>query len=138
MTGRVPLRLLVAGVALAATALLAVLVTQGLGSGVVYYYTPGEVSAGKAAASDVIRVGGTVAPGTVRFDRDRGVLTFMLVGDGGDGRLAVAARRAPPRLFAPGRQTLVEGRLASGVLRSSDIIVKHDENYRAPAERAPR
>lgn len=136
MIARVPLRLLIAGVALAVTGLLAVLVTRGLGSGVVYYYTPGEVSAGKAATGRVIRVGGTVAPGTMRFDRDRGVLTFML--SGGGGRLAVAARRAPPRLFAPGRQALVEGRLGGGVLRSSDVIVKHDANYRPPAERAPQ
>ncbi|MGH2950392.1 MAG: cytochrome c maturation protein CcmE, partial [Solirubrobacteraceae bacterium] len=54
-----------------------------------------------------------------------------------DGRaaVAVASRGAPPSLFAEGRQALVEGRYAGGVLRSSDVIVKHDEQYSAPEGR---
>lgn len=132
MTRRPPLRLVVAGVALLATALLALLVSRSLGSGAIYYYTPGEVMATRDKPAGVIRVGGTVAPGTVNFDTRRGVLTFMLAGDG--ARLAVVAQSTPPRLFAAGRDALVEGRIERGALRTSDVIVKHDENYSAEKE----
>lgn len=132
MTRRPPLRLMVAGAALLATALLGLLVSRSLGGGLVYYYTPGEITAKRDSPSGVIRVGGTVAPGTVHFDPRRGVLTFMLAGDG--ARLAVVAQSTPPRLFAAGREALVEGRMQRGALRTSDVIVKHDENYSAPLE----
>lgn len=103
----------------------------------VYYYTPGEVAAGRADAGRVIRVGGTVAAGSVRWNERDGVLRFAMAGGGGS-RLPVAVRSAPPRLFAEGRDALVEGRLTGGVLRSGEVIVKHDEEYRPPAEEAAR
>lgn len=109
--------------------LFAVLATSGVVGGAVYYYTPSEVRAGQAR-DEVIRVGGTVVPGSIRWQSADGVLRFKL--SDGRGVLAVANRGAPPDLFRGGRDALVEGRVQSGVLRSSQVIVKHDENYRAP------
>lgn len=131
MTRRVSPRAWIAGIAIVGAGALAVTATRGLGDASVYYRTPSEVVRGKAGA-DVVRVGGTVVPETVRFDRRSGLLTFML-SDGRTG-LAVANRGAPPRLFRAGEDALVEGRLVGGVLRSADVIVKHDEEYR-PAEK---
>lgn len=136
MTRRLPLRLVVTIGVLTTTVALGVLVSRGLGSGVVYYRTPSEVAAGTGGGERVIRVGGTVARGSVRWDEASGVLHFVLADD--RGRVPVRVAGAPPRLFAPGRDALVEGRLSGGVLRSSDVIVKHDETYRAPAEGGPR
>lgn len=114
---------------------LGLLATFGLGQGTVYYYTPAEIAAGKGRG-EVVRVGGEVAPGSLRWDPDAGVLRFRL----SDRRasLAVANRGAPPDLFREGRDALAEGRLSSGVLRSSNVIVKHDENYQEPQRRAER
>lgn len=129
MKRRPPLRLLVPAVLLLAAAGWAIAATQGLKRGAVYYYTPSELSA-RDAPSGVIRVGGQVRPGSVHWDAEAGVLRFMLA----DGKAAIPVvnRGAPPQLFRAGTGAVVEGRFAGGVLRSSEVIVKHDEEYRAP------
>lgn len=118
---------LLVGLVLAAG--LAVLVARGLGSGSVYYFAPSELASARTEGR-VIRVGGTVVPGSVRWQKAAGILRFELTD--GRGRVAVANAGAPPSLFRAGRSTLVEGRLSGGTLRSSSLIVKHDANYRAP------
>lgn len=126
---RPPLRLLVPAVLLLAAVGWAIAATQGLKRGAVYYYSPRELSA-REPPSGVIRVGGQVRRGSVRWDAAAGVLRFMLA----DGKAAIPVvnRGAPPQLFRGGNGAVVEGRLQGGVLRSSEVIVKHDEEYRAP------
>lgn len=128
---RPPLRLLIPAVLLVAAAVWAIAATQGLKRGAVYFYTPSELSA-REPPSGVIRVGGQVRQGSVRWDAEAGVLRFMLAD--GEAAIPVVNRGAPPQLFREGSGAVVEGRLAGGVLRSSDVIVKHDEEYRAPGE----
>jgi cytochrome c-type biogenesis protein CcmE len=129
---RLPLRLLIPAVLLLAAAAWALAATQGLQRGTVYYYTPSELSA-RAAPGGVIRVGGQVRPGSVHWDAEAGVLRFMLADS--KAAIPVVNRGAPPQLFRAGSGAVVEGRLAGGVLRSAQVIVKHDEEYRAPGER---
>lgn len=131
----VPLRLLIPLVVLLAAGGWGIAATQGLKQGTVYYYTPGELSAAKPPEG-VIRVGGQVQSGSVRWDAKASLLRFMLVD--GAGAVPVVNRGAPPRLFRAGSGAVVEGRFTGGVLRSSEVIVKHDENYRAPAGEADR
>ena len=135
MRPRFSLRTVVVLGALAGAVSLGLLATVGLGQGSVYYYTPAEVAAGKGRG-EVVRVGGEVARGSVRWDPEAGVLRFLL----SDGRasLAVANRGAPPDLFREGRDALAEGRLSAGVLRTSNVIVKHDEDYEDPRRKAER
>lgn len=127
MSRRVAPRAWIAGVAVLGAAGLAIAATRGLGDAAVFYRTPTEVARGTSGA-DVVRVGGTIAPGTVRWDERSGVLHFTLTD--GRTRLPVANRGAPPRLFRAGEEALVEGRVSGGVLRAADVIVKHDEEYR--------
>lgn len=130
MSGRrIPLRLLVPVVVLIAAAIWGVAATRGLQRGTVYFYTPAELDFRRPPA-DVIRVGGQVRPGSVRWDSEAGVLRFMLADE--RAAIPVVNRGAPPTLFRGGAGAVVEGRLEGGVLRSSDVIVKHDEEYRAP------
>lgn len=126
---RIPLRLAVPAVVLVAAVAWGVAATRGLQVGAIYYYTPSELSA-QEGPSGVIRVGGQVRPGSVRWDAGAGVLRFMLA----DGKAAIPVvnRGAPPQLFRAGNGAVVEGRLVGGVLRSSQVIVAHDEEYRAP------
>ncbi len=126
---RPPLRLLIPAVLLVAAAGWGVAATQGLKRGTVYSYTPSELSA-LHAPDGVIRVGGQVRPGSVTWDAEAGELRFMLA----DAKAAIPVvnRGAPPSLFRAGSGAVVEGRFAGGVLRSSEVIVKHDEEYRAP------
>ena len=127
-----PLRLLIPSVVVLAAGVWAVVATSGLREGTVYYYTPSEVSA-LSAPDRPIRVAGRVQAGSVRWDARAGVLRFMLTD--GKASLPVVNAGAPPDLFGAGRDAVVEGRLTGGVLRSDDVIVKHDANYRAPSER---
>jgi len=126
---RPPLRVVVPVVLLVAAAGWGVAATQGLKRGTVYSYTPSELSA-RDAPDGVIRVGGQVRPGSVRWDAEAGVLRFMLAD--GTAAIPVVNQGAPPQLFRAGSGAVVEGRFAGGVLRSSEVIVKHDEEYRAP------
>lgn len=123
-----PLRVVVIAMVAVGGVLFAFLATSGVLSGAVYYYTPSEAVA-RGADDRVIRVGGTVAPGSVDWRPAEGVLRFRL--SDADGSVAVANRGAPPDLFRAGRDALVEGRFDGGTLRSSEVIVKHDENYSA-------
>lgn len=127
----IPLRLVVPVVVLLAAAIWGVAATRGLQRGAVYYYTPSELDFGKPPGG-VIRVGGRVRPGSVRWDAEAGVLRFMLADE--KAAIPVVNRGAPPSLFRAGAGAVVEGRLDGGALRSSDVIVKHDEQYRAPED----
>ena len=126
-----PLRLLIPSVVVLFAAVWAVVATSGLREGAVYYYSPSELSA-RSAPERPIRVAGRVRPGSVRWDANAGVLRFMLTD--GTAAIPVVNQGAPPDLFRGGRDAVVEGRLVGGVLRSNDVIVKHDANYRPPAE----
>lgn len=125
----IPLRLVVPVVVLVAAAIWGVAATRGLQRGTVYSYAPAELDFRQPPAG-VIRVGGQVRPGSVRWDAEAGVLRFMLADE--KAAIPVVNRGAPPSLFRGGAGAVVEGRIEGGVLRSSDVIVKHDEEYRAP------
>ena len=127
-----PLRLLIPSVVVLFAGLWAVVATSGLREGAVYYYSPSELSA-RSAPEKPIRVAGRVRPGSVRWDARAGVLRFMLTD--GAASIPVVNQGAPPDLFRGGRDAVVEGRLRGGVLRSNDVIVKHDANYRPPADK---
>lgn len=129
MRRRIRLRMVIAVLVVLIGAGWAVAATRGLKQGLVYYYTPSEV-VGRRPASEVIRVGGQVLPGSVRWNASARVLHFKL----GDGRatLAVVNTGAPPSLFRAGAGAVVEGHLVGGILRSDQVIVKHDQNYRPP------
>lgn len=128
MRRRVSLRAVVPVAVVLAAGAWGLTATRGLDKGTVYYYTPSELSS-RRPGEEVIRVGGQVVPGSIRWD-PAGVLRFRLTD--GTATVDVLNRGAPPQLFRGGVGAIVEGRLAGGTLRSNDVIVKHDQNYRAP------
>lgn len=130
--GRFPLRLLIPAVVVLFAGVWAIVATSGLREGAVYYYSPSEISA-STASERPIRVAGEVLRGSVRWDASAGLLRFMLTD--GKASIPVVNAGAPPDLFRGGRDAVVEGRLTGGVLRSNDVIVKHDANYKPPARR---
>lgn len=109
-----------------------VLGSRSLDRSLVYSYGPGDVVAGRAGDGDV-RVGGQVAPGSLRWDPDRRVLRFVLRDD--RASIAVVQRGAPPALFQAGQGAIVEGRLEGGILLASRLIVRHGSDYRPPNAR---
>jgi len=106
----------------------------GIGENLVFYLTPTELEArGDAAYETPVRLGGVVVPETVRWDADALDLRFT-IGDG-TTEYEVHSTGAPPQMFRDGIEVLVEGRLAeSGVFESTNLMVKHSNEYRAPEE----
>jgi cytochrome c-type biogenesis protein CcmE len=100
--------------------------------------TPGELlEKGADAQGKPIRLGGQVMAGSVQWDADRLDLRFVLQDE--DGQVAVISRKAPPAMFREGQGVIVEGKLTSaGVFESSNLMVKHSNEYRPPEDGHPK
>lgn len=106
-----------------------VLAVSGLGESLVFYRSPTELATDPALVGQRVRVGGEVAPGSVREDPDG--VSFTL--SDGTTDLPVVYRGTVPGVFQAGEGALVEGVLgADGVFRGERLMVKHSEDYRAP------
>ena len=115
-------------------AALAYLIYTGVRQSVVYFVTPSELRA-QPASGKAYRLGGMVAPGSLRWEPRSLDLSFTLT----DGQASVPVRHkgTPPDLFAEGRGAVVEGTWSGeGYFRASTILAKHSEEYKAPAEGA--
>ncbi|HEX7118749.1 MAG TPA: cytochrome c maturation protein CcmE [Longimicrobiales bacterium] len=117
----------------------AYLLYGGIGENLVYFRTPTElVEMGAAAYDAPVRLGGQVAPGTVRWDAEALDLRFKITD--GTETLEVHSTGAPPQMFRDGIGVVVEGRYTrAGVFESTNLMVKHSNEYRPPPEgHAPR
>ncbi|MGQ0639523.1 MAG: cytochrome c maturation protein CcmE [Gemmatimonadaceae bacterium] len=108
------------------------LLLGGLGENIVYFLTPQELLAREEKGIDVpVRLGGQVAPGSVQWNAQAIDLRFKLTDGSKD--VVVHARSAPPAMFRDGQGVVVEGRYGrDGVFRADNLMVKHNEEYRAP------
>ncbi|WP_298753082.1 cytochrome c maturation protein CcmE [uncultured Serinicoccus sp.] len=125
----------VPGIGLAAV-LAGALTFGNLNDNLVYYLTPGEASTGRAAASDGerFRLGGLVKAGSVVPTADG--VQFTVVGDSDKSAVQVEHTGAPNQLFQEGIGVIVEGEWRQTTFVSDTMIVKHDEEYRAPETEA--
>ncbi len=113
-----------------AGAALSFIAFGSLGENIVYYWSPAELfAAGDKAYGASIRLGGLVAPGTVQQDGSN--LRFKVTD--GTTSVTVATSAIPPAMFREGIGVVVEGTYdRDGVFRSERLLVKHDNQYRAP------
>ena len=104
----------------------------GLDRNVVFFLTPAELLAKGPAVMDVpVRLGGQVKPGSVQWDERALDLRFVVTD--GPGEVMVRSVGAPPQMFRDGMGVIVEGRYGpDSVFRSSSLMVKHSNEYRAP------
>ena len=110
---------------------VATLVLYSLQGNLNYFFSPTEVAAGSAPQDRVFRLGGLVAPGSVR--RDEGELTVEFVVTDNAKNVTVAYNGILPDLFAEGQGVIAQGRLDSGGMFVADeVLAKHDENYMPP------
>lgn len=129
--------LLVAGFGVAAV-LLGLLFFGNLNRNLVYYLTPTEATAQRAEFDDGqrLQIGGFVEPGSVVRAVDG--LRFTVAAGTEPGATTVAVRHtgAPAQLFRAGIGVVLEGTWQGDVFVSDTMLVKHDENYRAPDKQA--
>jgi cytochrome c-type biogenesis protein CcmE len=126
-----------AGVAVFIAA-LAYLVYGGIQQGAAYWVTVGELRqrTGAEAASRV-RLGGTVAPGSVVWDASHQHLRFVVT----DGAASVPVRYTGivPDIFAENRQVVVEGALApDGAFAATTLLAKCPTKYNPADPQASR
>lgn len=111
-------------------AALGYMIYAGVSQSVVYFVTPSELGAAPVAGK-AYRLGGMVLPGSLKWEPRTLDLTFTL----SDGKRTIPVRHkgTPPDLFGEGRGAVVEGSWAAeGYFKSSHIMAKHSEEYKAP------
>jgi cytochrome c-type biogenesis protein CcmE len=123
-----------AALAVAAAAFVGIAVS-GIGDNLVYYWGPKELhAAGNKAVGATVRLGGQVAPGSVKpFD---GVSKLEFDVTDGTALVHVVSQGVPPQLFRDRIGVVVEGTMTTaGVFESRRLMVSHDNKYRAPADK---
>ena len=114
---------------LAAVSVVAALVLNALRSNMVFYYSPSQVAAKGAPVGRAFRIGGLVAPGSVRRD---GLVVHFVVTDMAQA-MPVRYQGLLPDLFREGKGVVAQGRFAGdGVFVAQEVLAKHDENYMPP------
>lgn len=115
--------------------IIAAFVTMGLSTaligyamkdGINFYKSPSEILADVPPPTQVLKLGGLVADGSIIRGASE-VITFEIT-DGAESVLASYAGVLPD-LFKEGQGTVVTGSYIDGVFQATEILAKHDENY---------
>ena len=108
---------------------------SSVGNALVYYQEPNELLArGQAAVGETVRLGGLVELGSVEREEPGEDYELRFVLTDGLAAIPVVTVNAPTASFREGTGAVVEGALdESGTFVATQVIVKHDENYEAPA-----
>jgi cytochrome c-type biogenesis protein CcmE len=123
-----------AGAIVIALSALIFLAVGSLGDNLVYYWTPSELQAAGDKALDAdIRLGGMVKGGSVNWDDKTTALSFTVFD--GAHEVPVQGKGLPPQMFRENIGVVVEGKwTGDGVFHSTRVLVKHDNQYRAPED----
>jgi cytochrome c-type biogenesis protein CcmE len=114
---------------------LAYLVYGGIQQGATYWVTVGELRQRANALPARVRLGGTVAPGSVRWDAGHRHLAFVVTD--GANTMPVRYSGVVPDIFAEGRQVVVEGRIGrDGAFDATTLLAKCPTKYN-PADPTP-
>lgn len=131
-------RLLGVSVLGAVVVLAGVLFFGNLNGNLVYYLTPKEAVSQRATFVDGRRfqLGGLVREGSVVRTKDG--LQFVVASSTSpaDPAVAVDFRGAPAQLFQAGVGVVLQGAWRGDRFVADTMTVKHDQNYRAPAQTA--
>ncbi len=106
-----------------------------LNNNLVYYLTPTEAVSQKSSFTDGqrFRLGGLVEKGSVV--RTKHGARFQV--EDAEARVPVIFTGAPSQLFGGGIGVVVEGTWRGSTFVSDTMMVKHDSQYKPPAETGP-
>ncbi|KIC29678.1 cytochrome c maturation protein CcmE [Leisingera sp. ANG-M6] len=115
-------------IAIAAVALIVatVLIGYALQDGINYFRSPSQVAEEPPKPSEVFRIGGLVAAGSLQ--RGQGMTVRFDVTDGG-ATVPVAYTGVLPDLFEENQGMVGTGSYVNGVFEATEILAKHDETY---------
>ncbi len=97
-----------------------------------YYSTVDELLAkGGTGDGAIVRVGGSVVPGTIKFDGKSATFRFQMKGNG-ESEIAVVYQGRVPNVFRDNARAIVEGTLDSdGIFRAHTLMVRCPHEYAA-------
>jgi cytochrome c-type biogenesis protein CcmE len=96
-----------------------------------YFRSPADLAKARPPVGEAFRLGGMVANKSIIRGAD-GVSVNFIVEDGGK-TIPVTFRGITPDLFKENSGVVAEGSLnSSGVFVATNILAKHDENYKPP------
>jgi cytochrome c-type biogenesis protein CcmE len=96
-----------------------------------YFYSPADIAKSRPEPDAAIRLGGMVADKSIMHDPDG--LTIRFVVEDGAFKTPVRFKGIVPDLFKENSGVVAEGKLdTSGVFVATNILAKHDENYKPP------
>ena len=124
------------GALLVAGSAFAVIAASGISNNLVYYWTPTDLKAnGRKAYGATIRLGGMVAPQSIK--KIGGSNVEFIVHDGVN-RVPVKTTTVPPQMFRENIGVVVEGTMVpGGYFQSSRLMVSHNNEYKAPEKGHP-
>lgn len=107
------------------------LILNAFQSNLVFFFSPSEVSQGKAPTDRAFRIGGLVEEGSVKRQADGLTVSFVVTDTAKS--IPVTYKGILPDLFKEGKGVVAEGRLgADGLFTATQVLAKHDENYMPP------
>ena len=104
---------------------------RALNENMVYFWSPSDLQMQTVPDGEFIRVGGLVAPGSVRRASDSLHVEFTIT----DGAASVDVHFDDilPDLFREGQGVITRGVMApEGHFVAHEVLAKHDENYMPP------
>ena len=121
-------RMVLVGLLIAGAILAVSLLLKALGSNTNYFYSPTEVTEGKAPTGKSFRLGGLVGVGSVK----RSDMTVNFDVTDNKNKFAIEYTGILPDLFREGQGIITTGSLVDGKFVASEVLAKHDENYMPP------
>ena len=124
-------RFMIGAFAVAALAFI-VISAGGINKNLVYYWTPTDLHAnGDKAYGASIRLGGMVAPGSIRNRQGVSALEFDV--KDATGVVHVKSNGVPPQMFRENIGVVVEGTMTrAGYFQCNRLMVSHNNQYKAP------
>jgi cytochrome c-type biogenesis protein CcmE len=118
--------LMVAGIALGVGFAL-----KALNENIMFFFSPTDITAGKAPVDKDFRIGGLVVDGSVNRPGEGLTVEFDLTDN--EAVVRVKYTGILPDLFREGQGIVANGRLnGHGEFIASEVLAKHDENYMPP------
>ncbi len=130
-------RLFMIGAFAVAAIAFIVIAAGGINKNLVYYWTPTDLhKAGDKAYGASIRLGGMVAPGSIKNRTGVSGLEFD-VKDASD-IVHVKSNGVPPQMFRENIGVVVEGTMTrGGYFQCNRLMVSHNNQYKAPKSGHP-
>lgn len=119
------------GLSVVTLSVAAALVLYAFQSNLVFFFSPSQVAANEAPKNRSFRIGGLVAPGSLKRQRNGTTVSFVVTDTA--KTIPVEYQGILPDLFKEGKGVVAQGKLsADGVFRADQVLAKHDENYMPP------